>query len=37
MGEKQFPENNSNRDGELKKINKAGQGTQEEAVKIEVA
>jgi hypothetical protein len=36
MGDKQFPEDNSNRDGELKQFDKRGQGTQEEAVKIEV-
>jgi len=36
MGDKQSPEINSDRDGESKQANQAGQGTQEEAKKIEV-
>ena len=34
MGGKQSPEAESDRDGESKKANQAGQGTQEEAKKI---
>ena len=36
MGDKHFPEDNSNRDGELKQFNQAGQGSQKEARKIEI-